>query len=168
MGDTRPDDDELLALVKESREHSRAWVLVRGLANQLLGERAARRGAARSTEIGTVGPVCPRGVSGAEGPCSCSPFIAKIHELEEKIGKQKRHLRTIEECRTFELETERLLVTALGEIKVMCRGGAYFYGESDDRHRPQPARVAEHAAAALRQYETRHGPRPERTESDDG
>lgn len=102
MPDDWPDDDVLLMLVKESAEHKRAWALIAGLSKTVLKERKPP-------------PTSTRHMAKATGP-KPGGYNEKIHELETKIIKQKRYLREVEECRAWEMETERLLVDALERI----------------------------------------------------
>lgn len=119
-----PTKDGLEALVKESREHERTWALVRGLSNTILRER---------TMTGVV--VEPRSERDAE----------RIKTLERSIVKQRGELKNLNECRTYEAETERLLVEALIGIASASN----------------PVGMQIYAQDALREHEARiHAPRP--------
>lgn len=107
MSDLWPDDDDLLGLVRESQEHKRAWALIAGLSKTIMRERSVEHPPHESLK-----PI-------GEKPPNWTDII---HNLEEKIVKQKGHIRTLEECRVFEAESERLLVGAL-ERAVVHGGG---------------------------------------------
>lgn len=116
-----PDASELKVLTREASEHRRVWGIVGGLCNTLTNERAAK----------------PYPSSEEQN--------ARIQSLEEKIVKQRKFLATIEGCREFEKETERLLVVTLAHI-----------GDLGNDKKTM-ARMAEDA---LEEYRQRKGPRP--------
>lgn len=69
---------------------------------------------------------------------------ARMDQLEQKIASQRARLRTLEECRAFESETERQLVSALVEIR-----------EDVDT----PLHIRQMASVATSRYAARKGPR---------
>ena len=114
MSDDWPDDDALLQLVKESAEHKRAWALIAGLSKRVLQEREAW---SMLRKAGGIPPHYDASSHRAK-PIGNRPrgYADHIHELEDKIVKQKEQLRELNACREFEAETERLLVAALEKI----------------------------------------------------
>lgn len=120
MARTWPDDDDLLALVKESSEHQRVWAIVRGLSKHLLAEREShllQRAGGISTHHDPrtsqhAEPVKQPKFTG-ERP---NDYVERVRALEDKIVGLKKHITNLEECRAFELQTENLLVEGLRNI----------------------------------------------------
>jgi hypothetical protein len=126
-----PRNEDLLQYAREAGEHKRAWALVAGLSKTLLAERRpVPKPHTRHTQKAT-GPK-PQG------------YDAKIQELEHKIIQQKKQLRILDECRTFERETERMLGDALRTI----------FGLN------QKTDMIEVARNAIMDHQQRLGPRP--------
>jgi hypothetical protein len=120
LDETWPSNGDLHELGREAQEHRRAWALVGGLSRRLLSER----------------------IHPGTGP-STEEQAERIHQLEEKIVKQRKFLAQLEECREFERETERLLVEHLDAI-------SHFHTTAGER-----------ALRALDEHTQRKGPRPE-------
>lgn len=121
MGDSWPEDEVLVMLVRESAEHKRAWALIAGLSKALIEERRY-----------TV-PDLPKHLVGKKP----ENWSDRIQTLEERIVKQRKQLAALED------ETEQMLVTALKEIQVRATGGAAMICESilatfDERRGPRP------------------------------
>lgn len=132
MHDDWPQNEDLLALVKESQEHTRAWALVRGVSKSLLSERKARPS---NTKGGK--PVGDKPVDWAD----------KVNDYERRIIGQREQLGRLEECRSWEAGTEQILIDALREIaatdRIVSIDWAIFA-----------------AKEAVRKYDQRRGPRP--------
>lgn len=73
---------------------------------------------------------------------------AHLSRCQARIVKQRAHLKTIEECRVFELETEALLVSCLAEARQRLEEGI-------------PSLASGVIVNALFEHGTRKGPRPE-------
>ena len=134
-----PQNEDLLQYTKEASEHKRAWSLVAGLSKTLLAERRPRAKSSTKHTDKATGPK-PQG------------YDAKIHELEHKVVQQKKQLRVLDECRTFERETERLLIDALKAI----------FGLN------QKTDMIEIARDAILQHMERLGPRDPEPQPSDG
>lgn len=119
-----PDASEVRLLSREASEHRRAWGLVGGLCKTLISERGQK-----------VGP-------------SSEDQKKRIAGLESKIVKQRKQLATLEECRTFERETEHFLAEALQAIV-------------DTGHTAKKDDTVKFAQDMLDQLAVRKGPRPE-------
>ena len=89
-----PSNEDLTMFTREAAEHRRAWAFIAGLSKQMLVERRVR-----TVHI-------PK----------CSEHVARIRDLEAKVIGQKAMLRELETCRSFERESENLLVVALEKI----------------------------------------------------
>jgi hypothetical protein len=94
-----PTKQDLDTLEKESSEHDRAWRLVRGLVRALKEERLLKSGDKYRT---------PK--FEGERP---DDYNQNIRLLEQRILKRKQRLTELEECRAFEQETERILISAI-------------------------------------------------------
>lgn len=119
-----PADGDLRELVRESSEHRRVWAVVGGLSQTLLRERKTERPKPRVEQS------------------------ARIHQLEQRIVKQKRAFTKLEECRAFERETEQLLADALQAIV-------------DTGHTAKKDDTVNFAKDTLNILALRKGPRPE-------
>jgi hypothetical protein len=119
-----PDSSEVRLLSREAAEHRRAWGLVGGLCKTLISER------------------------GVKLPPSSEDQNKRLAALETKIVKQRRQLANLEECRTFERETERLLAAGLQAIV-------------ETGHTAKKDDTVKFAQDMLDQLAERKGPRPE-------
>lgn len=115
-----PNREDLVALRREAAEHRRVWGIVSGLSSTLLT---------------------------LHDKHSLAPD-ERVHKLEAKIVAQREAIKTIEECRAFETETEHHLAAGLQRIQAMTANDVDLQdviGELD---------------AILADYVTRKGPRP--------
>ena len=117
-----PSRGDLRELQREAQEHKRAWGIISGLSQRL-----------QDAEI--------------EAEKRKHNVNNRQAELESRIRKQRVALARIEECRAWELGTERLLVQGL--INIL---DTQWFGEDE---------VKDYAKALINQYEIRKGPRPE-------
>jgi hypothetical protein len=56
---------------------------------------------------------------------------ARVHMLEEKIVRLKQEITKLQECRTFERETERYLEEVLQGITMFCSDPFVYYRAVD-------------------------------------
>ena len=132
--DTRP-DEMLTQLAHEAAEHQRVWGIVTALTEQLVLSRK---------EVDLLDGLVEQQFRSPYNPRE-DEQNARIHRLEQKIVKQRKTLKNLEECRLFERETEQLLVIALENISMA----------------PSKASALVRANDALVDHDNRKGPRPQ-------
>lgn len=120
-----PAKEDLVQYIRESAEHKRVWALVSGLSRALQHEREGNPRVGRDTAL-------------------VSNYVDRIQDLEAKVIAQKAMLNQLEDCRTFERETERLLIETLKIID----------------HATSRESAAQQARRALIVNSQRKGPRP--------
>ena len=130
-------DEVLTQLAHEAAEHQRVWGIVSGLTEQLV---------LKQREVELLDSMLAWRTTPSD---LLEEKNERIHQLEQKIVKQRTALKNLEECRLFERDTEQLLTAALHEV---INGGPLTKG-------------AEVARKALEVHAERKGPRSQETDA---